>query len=89
MRLGMSWPAGHGRQWISMGFWGWLLIGPFLLTIWLMYWMVVLTVMLYVWLFRGMLLAGRATVRLARERRAARVYVMPPRNERMHISDRR
>lgn len=86
----MSWRAGRGRrQWVSMGPVGWLLIGPYLLTIWLMYWMVVGTVLLCVWLVRSAVMITRSAVRLARQRKAAAAPVAPPRSPWMYVSDRR
>lgn len=89
----MSWRAGRGRrQWVSMGPAGWLLIGPYLLTIWLMWWMVAGTVLLCVWLSRVAVMAARGGVRFARQRqaeRAAAAAPLPSLSERMRYSDRR
>jgi len=54
MRLGMSWPAGHGRrEWISMGPLGWLLLGPFIFAVWAALVIVVLAVWLVIAGARG------------------------------------
>jgi hypothetical protein len=45
MRVGYSWPSGHGtRTWVSMGFWGWLaawLVLVPLVAVWITVWLVV------------------------------------------------